>query len=177
MRIYLIGFMGSGKSHTGKKLAELLKVPFFDLDQMIEDQQQKTISELFEKLGEDRFREIEQRTLHQTIAHKDAVISCGGGTPCFFDNMEWMNEHGVTIYLHTSEALLLERLIMERNKRPLLANSAGEELAGFINRLMEKRLPYYEQAQVIYHQRENEEDVAGFLFQYIDNKQITSTVD
>lgn len=177
MRIYLIGFMGSGKSHTGNKLAELLKIPFVDLDHKIEEQEQTTIAALFEKLGERRFRELEKKVLHQTLLQKDAVISCGGGTPCFFDNMEWMNEHGVTIYLQTSESLLVERLNREKSKRPLIVNSDENELPGIISQLLKTRLPYYELAQVIYHQRKNDEDIAGFLFQSIENKQITSTFD
>lgn len=169
--------MGSGKSHTGKILAEKLGIPFSDLDQEIIAGQHKSIPELFEIYGEERFREIEQKTLHQTVIFKDIVVSCGGGTPCYFNNMEWMNGHGITIYLHTSESLLFERLQKESSGRPLLANANSGELKNHIHGLLEKRLAYYQQAQVVYHQHQNDEDVAGFLHQCIQNKQITSTIE
>jgi shikimate kinase len=172
MRIYLIGFMGSGKSHTGKLLAAKLGIPAIDLDEQIETRAGKTISDLFQTLGEDRFRALEQQALHATSQLEHAVISCGGGTPCFFDNMQWMNDHGLTIYLHTKETLLLERLEKESAMRPILAQTNPLSLAEHIHQLLEKRLTWYLQAQIVYHQHQNGEDVAGFLYQCMLNRQI-----
>ena len=172
MRIYLIGFMGSGKSHTGKLLAAKLGIPAIDLDEQIEVQEGKTISALFQTLGEDRFRALERQALHATSQWENAIISCGGGTPCFYDNMQWMNEHGLTIYLHTQEALLLERLQKESAVRPLLADKEQLSLAEHIHQLFQKRLQWYLQAQIVYHQHQNGDDVAGFLYQCMLNRQI-----
>ena len=96
-RIFLTGFMGSGKSYTGRRLSEALGIPFIDLDHWIEDQEGQSIQAIFEKSGEAAFRQIEREALHQMIAYEQAVIACGGGAPCFFDNMEWMNRHGITV--------------------------------------------------------------------------------
>lgn len=141
--------MGSGKSHTGRRLSEVLGIPFIDLDHWIEDQEGQSVQTIFQKSGEAAFREIEREALHQMIAYEQAVIACGGGTPCFFDNMEWMNRHGITVYLQTSVAELCRRLLPEMAHRPLLKGLNEQTLLSFIEERLALREAYYFQAQVI----------------------------
>lgn len=169
MRIFLIGFMGSGKSHTGKQLAERLGLQFIDLDQWIENQQQRTIATIFETEGEAFFRQLEQQTLHDMARLKNVLLSTGGGTPCFFDNMNWMNQHGITIYLETPISILVQRLLPERANRPLIKALESSELSDFIEKKLIERAPFYEQAQVIYQTATADEAVAEKLFQQLLN--------
>ncbi len=147
-RIYLIGFMGSGKSYTGNLLAKRLGWTFVDLDAAIETAQGRSISSIFAGSGEQAFRRIEQTELHKTGAMGQAVVSCGGGLPCFFDNMEWMNRHGRTVFLNASPGLLFKRLSGESGIRPLLRNLHGEALFTFISDKLKERLPFYEMADL-----------------------------
>jgi len=160
MIVFLIGFMGSGKSFYAKGLSEYLHVPFVDLDQFIEENQDISISEIFEKLGEPSFRALESVAIKQVYGdlmarttetqeknHILGIISCGGGTPCFNDNMEWMNAHGLTVWINPSEDIILERLMKEKETRPLVASLTEEELRGFIHQKLLERKPYYEKAQ------------------------------
>lgn len=163
MIIYLIGFMGSGKSHTGRRLAEARGVPFVDLDDWIEVHSGLSIAQIFNAEGEKGFRKREQKALHQTVSLERAVVACGGGTPCFFDNMEWMNARGLTVFLDTPAALILERLRKEREHRPLIRDLNEAELGQYIRNKLAERRPCYEQAKVIYTQREAAENVAGRL--------------
>ncbi len=122
MSIFLIGLPGSGKSFWGEKLADKLSVNFIDLDNEIERKAGSSIIEIFRLHGEEYFRLIEKEVLESVIAlHKNEVIACGGGTPCFYNNIEMMNRSGKTIYLKTPISLLLERLkkSSESAKRPL----------------------------------------------------------
>lgn len=161
MRIFLTGFMGSGKTYTGKRLAEALGYDFYDLDTLIEEQEGCKIAAIFEEKGEARFREIEQQTLHRTADEVNVVISCGGGTPCFFDNMEWMNARGVTIWLNPPVELVLRRLQRKPHKRPLLAGlETDEQWHEFIERKLEERRPFYSLAQIVYTQPSEETDAA-----------------
>lgn len=148
-RIFLTGFMGSGKSYTGRRLSEALGIPFIDLDHWIEDQEGQSIQAIFEKSGEAAFRQIEREALHQMIAYEQAVIACGGGAPCFFDNMEWMNRHGITVYLQTPVAELCRRLLPEMAHRPLLKGLNEHTLPAFIGEKLALREPYYLQSQVV----------------------------
>ena len=150
--IFLIGFMGSGKSHEGDLLAAHLGLSFIDLDVWIEEQQRRTISEIFRTEGEHSFSNIEtavlkqaaQHLLSQAVSAKYAgIISTGGGTPCFHDNMDWMNAHGITVWLNTSVAVIAKRLSMEKSKRPLIANLNDDELHLFIEKKLAERYPYY----------------------------------
>lgn len=151
--------MGSGKSHIGKGLATLLKTEYCDLDLNIEEKAALSISKIFEQFGQEHFRILEQSVLHDTLALEDAVISTGGGTPCFFDNISWMNRQGLTIYLDTPAELLAERLRSEMEHRPLLAHLTQDELIQFIEEKVESRRQFYEQAQIIWSQnRENQSD-------------------
>ena len=149
MKIFLIGFMGSGKTFWGKKLSEKLGLPFFDLDEQVEAQEGKTINEIFVQEGEEYFRLHEKDTLHIiTESHDSFVMSTGGGTPCYFNNIEFMNKSGTTIWINTSIDLLFERLIKEKEERPLLKNIQDDQLKGFIIKKFSDRKIYYELASV-----------------------------
>lgn len=147
--VFLIGFMGSGKTHWGKILAERLGAPFLDLDDFIEKNEGKTISEIFAGSGENGFRILERENLLRLAALPPAVVATGGGTPCFFNNMRWMQEHGTTIYLKTPPEMLFERLKNEREQRPLLKNLSETELKNFIQKRLEEREPFYSRADFI----------------------------
>lgn len=147
IRIILIGYMGAGKTTLGKRLSKELGLPFFDLDWYIENRFCKTVSELFAQRGEEGFRKIEQSMLHEVAEFEDVIISAGGGTPCFFDNMEYMNRQADTVYLKASAEVLARHLKMGKQKRPLLAGKTDEELAEFINESLRQREPYYTQAK------------------------------
>lgn len=148
--IFLIGYMGCGKSTLGKGLAARCDIRFIDLDNYIEEQAGMTIKEIFASQGEAAFRDLERRTL-QEVSHLDnAVVACGGGTPCFGDNMELMNSQGTTVLLHTSHARLLERLKRGRHKRPLIANLDDEQLDKFIAGQLDKRMVHYSKATEIF---------------------------
>jgi len=146
-RIFLIGYMGSGKSTVGKLLANKLGYSFIDMDAQIEANQFKTISQIFTDLGEEKFRQLEQKCLHEVSEFDDVVISTGGGTPCFFDNISYMNTNGLTVYLKYSAQELADRLGgIHVAKRPVLGNRQGEELLQFISEGLAKREPFYAQA-------------------------------
>ena len=147
--IYITGFMGSGKSTFGAELAKILGYSFTDLDTSIEEKAGKSIAEIFEKDGEEAFRKIEQDALKETEKLKDHVISTGGGTPCFFDNMAWMNAHGKTVYIKLFDSELYKRLSDDDKERPLLKDIDEEELRGFIYKTLRQRAYWYHQAQII----------------------------
>ena len=149
MKIFLIGFMGSGKSHWGKIWAGIHKLSFSDLDEVIETTEKKAITKIFEEKGEEYFREIESATLHSLANHENIIIACGGGTPCFHDNMEWMNKNGVTVYLKATPEQLVKRLGNEKQKRPILKNVHDSELENFIEEKLKGRESFYNQAKII----------------------------
>lgn len=138
---------GSGKTTLGKKLASQLGFTFLDLDQLIEVEKQMSIGEIFASEGEQGFRLLEQAALKSTAQMQSSVIATGGGTPCFEDNMEWMNNHGKTIYLKANPALLKERLVAGMSKRPMLNGLKAEDLQDFLEQLLSVREPYYTKAQ------------------------------
>lgn len=146
-RIFLIGYMGSGKTTVGKLLAAKLGYSFIDMDVHIEEKLFKSVSQIFAELGEEQFRLLERQCLYEIATFDRVVISTGGGAPCFFDNMGYMNEQGMTVYLKLSPEKLAERLeLSHANKRPLLAERKGEELRAFISEGLAKREPFYSQA-------------------------------
>ena len=149
MIIFLIGFMGCGKSTSGKLLAKHLNFDFIDLDKIFEIQEKISIPEYFEKFGEDKFRKIEQSILHSVKLKKDIVVATGGGTPCFFDNMEFMRKNGITVYLQLTPSLLCKRLINSHNIRPKILGKNSEELKEWVEKLIEERTPYYKKAHII----------------------------
>jgi shikimate kinase len=150
MKIFLLGFMGSGKTHWGRQLSQKLSIPFFDLDEQIVNSEGKSINEIFEQEGEERFRLLEKDTLHIITESRDSmVMACGGGTPCYFNNIEYMNRSGATVWLDTPINVLFERLIKERKHRPLLRDLSDEQVKAFIIKKFSDRKIYYEQAAII----------------------------
>lgn len=146
-RIFLIGFMAAGKTTLGKAYAKSLGLAFIDLDQYIEQRRCKSISQLFAELGEDGFRILEQKYLHEVADIEDVVISCGGGTPCFFDNMEYINSHGVSVFLQVTPQVLMRRLLAAKAKRPLVAQKSNKELEQYIETTLAFRMPFYTRAK------------------------------
>jgi shikimate kinase len=155
MIIYLIGFMGSGKTFWAEKLSSRLNIPWFDLDSLIEEKAGKAVRVIFEEEGEVQFRKMEHQMLQSfskgfaSDTALQAILSCGGGTPCFHDNMKLMNQSGKTIWLNPPVRILATRLGKDSGQRPLLAGKKGEELEQFISLKLEERKPWYQQAGVI----------------------------
>ena len=149
MRIFLIGYMGSGKTSLGEKLAYKLEHEFIDLDAYIEKEEGRSISQIFEEDGEDYFRKLERVYLHRIIDQEDVVISTGGGTPCFFDNMEQMNEYGKTIYINMHPKALIPRLKTSSVTRPLLEGKDEKEMLDFIFQSLRERERYYNKAHTV----------------------------
>lgn len=146
-RIILIGYMGAGKTTVGKALAKALNVPFYDLDWYIETRMRRTVKQIFDQEGEDGFRRIEHNMLHEVAEFENVVLSCGGGTPCFFDNIEYMNSLGQVVYLKASPEVLYEHLKMGKSVRPLLLNKTPEEVRQFIKEQLAYREQFYSKAQ------------------------------
>ena len=146
-RIFLVGYMGSGKTTTGKRLSKKYGLDFIDLDHFIESRYFKTVSQLFQEKGEDGFREIERDLLKEVVDFENVIISTGGGTACFFDNMELMNQKGETVYLKASATDLSVYLRAASKDRPLLAQKSREELFDFVSEMLKKREPFYSQAK------------------------------
>lgn len=146
--IFLVGFMGSGKTTWGKKLASALEVPFIDMDHLIVEKIGMSIPEYFKAQGEDAFRELEQAVMKEQEG-RAGIISTGGGTPCFFDNMDWLLDHGTVLYLNHSAKSLWKRLSQsDVNKRPALKGFTGEQLLAFIEEKLQERAPYYNRAHI-----------------------------
>ena len=145
-RIILLGYMGAGKTTIGKALANELGIMFYDLDWYIESRMRRTVAQIFSDEGEEGFREIERNMLHEVAEFEDVVISCGGGTPCFYDNMDYMNAQGDTIYLQASPDVLAGHLRMGKVVRPLIAGKSDEELRQYIIESLKQREPYYTKA-------------------------------
>lgn len=150
-RILIIGYMGTGKTTLGKVLAKELGLPFYDLDWYIESRMMKTVPQLFAERGEEGFRKVEHNMLHEVAEFEDVVISCGGGTPCFYDNMEYMNAQGDTVYLKASPEVLYAHLQMGKVERPLLKNKTREEMQAFIKEQLAEREKYYTKARHIFN--------------------------
>lgn len=146
-RIIIIGYMGAGKTTVGKALSKELGIPFYDLDWYIESRMRKTVAQLFSELGEERFRQIEHNMLHEVAEFEDVIISCGGGTPCFFDNIDYMNEQGETIYLKAAPEVLYGHLKMGKTVRPLLLGKTEDELLSYIGQQLSVRENYYNKAK------------------------------
>lgn len=149
MRLFLIGFMGSGKSTMGRTLASQLNLTFIDLDSFLEEKYFKTIPQIFAEEGEDGFRRKERKVLEEVCAFDNVIVATGGGAPCFFNNMELMNNSGFCIFLDVDITSLVNRLLHARVERPLIKGKSPDELRTFIEMTMAKRRPFYEKAHYI----------------------------
>jgi shikimate kinase len=149
MIIFLIGFMGSGKSTTGKRLAGRLGYSFLDTDSQIVKQFGMSVNDIFDRLGEKKFRESEVNLLNELVLRKNLVVSTGGGLPCHGDNMDVINRHGISVYLKVSPSALYRRLVTRKYKRPLIRDLTDTELQKFIEQKIEEREPFYSRAKYV----------------------------
>jgi shikimate kinase len=175
IRVFLMGFMGAGKTTLGKALAKDLGISFIDLDQYIERRYMKSVSQIFATRGEQGFREIESRMLREVGEFDDVIVSCGGSTPLIGDNMDFMLEHGQTVYLKCDNDTLLRRLKVARSQRPLIASKTDDELAAFIESETKRREPGYLKAEFIcpgdrLESRDQISDTVTYLKQLLDLK-------
>ena len=161
--IFLIGFMGSGKSYWGHKWALHNGYTFYDLDDEIEKAFGMTIEKIFENHGEEKFRELERYHLRKFENNKNCLVACGGGAPCFFDNLEWMNRNGINIYLKAPAEYILMRIMDETSKRPLLKELNPSDLLSFIQTKLKEREPAYSKAHYILEVEKLNNDSLNFL--------------
>ena len=165
-KIFLIGFMGSGKTHWGKIWAKKNQLNFFDLDEEIEKTLGKSVAQIFEKRDEEYFREKERDHLRKFETKKNFILACGGGTPCFFDNLQWMNEQGSTIYMKLSPAKIFERVIDKTKERPLINKINTSELLFFIEQKLKERETFYHKAKYTVNANAlNEDSLNKILFE------------
>ncbi|OYP46929.1 shikimate kinase [Prevotella sp. P4-98] len=146
-RIILIGYMGSGKTTIGKALSKETGMMFYDLDWYIESRMRKTVAQIFAEKGEEGFRKIEHNMLHEVAEFENVIISCGGGTPCFFDNIDYINQQGEVVYLKATPEVLYRHLLMGKVERPLIKNKTPEELIAYITEQVAKREEFYNKAR------------------------------
>lgn len=149
MLFFLNGFMGSGKSHWGRIWAANHKLGFVDMDEAIEMEEGKSVVDIFESKGEDYFRSVEAKKLREMKEQKNTIIACGGGAPCFNDNIQWMNENGISVYISATPDDILRRLIKGQAQRPLIKKLNQAELLFFIQQKLKEREPFYNQANII----------------------------
>ncbi len=166
-KIFLVGFMGSGKSHWGRELSQRLSVPFFDLDKVIEEQAGQPISQIFAEKGEEHFRLLEKEVLYfLTESHENFIMATGGGTPCYFNNIDYLKKNGRVVWLNSSIDCLYQRLIKEKEHRPLISNISDDQLEAFILKKLSSRQVFYQQAHVIINEDETEtEKLLNLIFQ------------
>ena len=156
-RIFLIGYMGAGKTTLGKAFAKEMNLSFVDQDWYIEERFHKTVQEIFAERGEQGFRELERQILHEIAEFENVVISTGGGAPCFFDNMDFMNQKGETVFLNVSPEVLFHRLKLASHSRPILRGKSNDELKAFIVKALDKRKPFYSKAKYVFNADELED--------------------
>ncbi len=168
--IFLVGYMGCGKSTLGRAVSRMTGFPFIDLDTYIEGRFHLTVKEIFASKGEAGFRELERKMLREVADFEDVIVACGGGTPCFHDNMDYMNSRGVTVFLDAPIPTLFGRLKCGRHKRPLIASKTDDELLAYINEALAARLPYYRKAAVVFSSEllENRDEIAATTKSFID---------
>jgi shikimate kinase len=166
MRIFLLGFMGSGKSTLGKQLAKKLEYDYADQDEWIEKKTGMTVSEYFARMGEDSFRLMENKALKELVLIDNIVISTGGGAPCFHDNITFMNKHGVTIYLKLKPEVLQSRLRYSHDSRPLIRGKTDSELLEYIHTKLSEREPYYLKAKHVIESLDLKSDDLVQLLRY-----------
>ena len=166
--LFLTGYMGAGKTTTGELLAGLLDCQFIDLDRKIEEREKCSVNEIFDTRGEHHFREVERQTLESAVSGGEVVIATGGGCAIFNDNMEWMNEKGITIYLRCHPGTLFHRLAPEKMKRPLLKNLTDIELMKHISSQLEIRRSFYEKARLEVNAEFDPKTVAASIIQLLE---------
>ena len=147
-RIYLIGYMGSGKTSALKHLANKMSWQGIDLDKLFEEKYKISVQDFFHKYDEAAFRKLESHLLKDTANLENVIIATGGGTPCFFDNMEWMNENGTTVFLKVAPMTAVHRLMQSKKKRPLIEGKTEQEVIEFVNKHYGDRMKFYEQAHI-----------------------------
>ena len=163
-KFFLVGYMGSGKTTIGKQLATKLNYEFIDLDAFIEHEYQQTIENVFATTGEGEFRAMEHNMLKKVVEKNNIVVACGGGTPCYYGNMDLMNNNGITIYVKMSADTLISRLVNAKSSRPLLKDKTDEELRTFVAQQLEKREDFYHQAHYVVKGKDlNVAELAKFL--------------
>lgn len=145
-KFFLIGLMGSGKTYWAERLKKKHKIPAYDLDNLVEIMEERSVAEIFKDDGEDFFRKEEAKMLRLFREKKQFILSCGGGTPCYNDNMTWMNKNGITIWINEPLDVLAERLKNGREHRPLLKDLNDDQLVPFLQTMLSKRVEYYSQA-------------------------------
>jgi len=149
MRVFLLGYMGSGKSTLGPKVAGELSIPFLDLDDVFEERYRISISNFFRKYGEHYFRKIEQALLQELTKQEEFLLATGGGTPCYYDNLDFMKQHGITVYLRLPFEVLIDRLICSQKKRPVIGGIEDEKFANHIREHLKSRELFYLQSDLI----------------------------
>lgn len=175
MTLFIIGYMASGKTTFGRALARQTGMQHIDLDFYIEQRFHRTVREIFAQKGEAEFRRIEGAMLREVGEMTDVIISCGGGTPCFGDNMDYMNERGLTVCLQANDEVIADRVIEAGNKRPLMAGKSREEVLETIKEHMIARKPYYDRAQLtisgdrLENKRQIAETVGDFVKNHLHN--------
>ena len=147
-RIYIIGYMGAGKTTAARRLAQCLGWEVADTDALFEEKYKISVCDFFNKYDEPLYRKLESEVLKETENLENVVVSTGGGTACYFDNIDWMNQHGLTVFLRISEKAVVNRLLHAKRKRPLAEGKSETELTAFVNQHYSSRLPFYEQAKI-----------------------------
>ena len=150
-KVYLVGFMGSGKTTLGKKLARRLGYSFYDTDKAFEHRYKTSIDLFFTKYGENLFRELEYKLLLETFSLENTVIATGGGTPCFFDSMELINRLGISVYIELTPEAIFDRLIKAKKRRPLLIHKTADEIKTFIETTLGEREQFYRLAKITFN--------------------------
>ena len=169
--------MGAGKTTIGRHLARAMGLEFFDLDWYVEDRFRMKIPEIFAKRGEEGFRELERKMLHEVAEFENIVLSCGGGTPCFFDNIDYMNQQAETVYLKATPEVLREHLLMGKSVRPLIQGKSPEELTEFIRTSLIDRTPFYERAKhtiniEVIHTKQQIQQYVELIKQEVENNNL-----
>ena len=167
-RIYLVGYMGAGKTTTARRLANKLGWQVVDTDALFEEKYKISVNDFFNKYDEPLYRKLESEVLKETERLENVVVSTGGGTACYFDNMEWMNSHGLTVFLRISPQAAVDRVLHSRHKRPLAIGKSEAELTEFVNQHYASRLSFYEQARITV---KSEDLDLGNLMQLIENEE------
>ena len=147
-RIYIVGYMGAGKTTAARRLAQRLGWEAVDTDALFEEKYKISVNDFFNKYDEALYRKLESDVLKSTESLENVVVSTGGGTACYFDNMEWMNQHGLTVFLRISPQAAVDRVIHSRHKRPLVEGKSEEELTEFVTWHYTSRIPFYEKAKI-----------------------------